>query len=299
MQNYFYPLKALINTVGKNIEAHYWLKITEAAFSCLTATRSGLLKISLRNTLQVPKYLNPNAAVRPLVVYQFAGVKTAKVTAVSEVLPATSSPKREFKAYTFLFTGHMLDKPGRPEPRFPKEMEGAAREAIRIILQGELKNVKGNITGIAGGACGGDILFHEICEELGIQSEMYLALPRKKYIAESVAFAGPEWIDRFNKLYDKLPAHILSPATVLPRWLSKKEAHTIWERNNVWMLYQALRNGGQHMSVVALWNGKGGDAPGGTEHMLNEAGKRGAKRLIIDSTKLMTGEKGADYTSKE
>jgi hypothetical protein len=35
------------------------------------------------------------------------------------------------------------------------------------------------------------------------------------------------------------------------------------------------------MSLIAVWNGKGGDAPGGTEHMVREAKVRGAKTLTI------------------
>ena len=29
------------------------------------------------------------------------------------------------------------------------------------------------LTGIAGGACGGDILFHEVCDELGIPRDCF------------------------------------------------------------------------------------------------------------------------------
>ena len=117
---------------------------------------------------------------------------------------------------------------------------------------------------------------------MGIKTELYLALPRDLYITESVAFAGPEWIDRFNTLYNKLSWQVLAQSKELPKWLMKKEKYTIWERNNLWMLNKALSNGGLHMGLIALWNQKGGDAPGGTEHMITEAKVRGAKTVVIN-----------------
>jgi len=44
--------------------------------------------------------------------------------------------------------------------------------------------------GIAGGACGSDILFHEVCESLGIPTQLFLALPKDKFHVESVDRAG-------------------------------------------------------------------------------------------------------------
>ena len=44
--------------------------------------------------------------------------------------------------------------------------------------------------GIAGGANGGDILFHEVCHELGIPTHLYLAMPSGLYVTKSVRKAG-------------------------------------------------------------------------------------------------------------
>src|SRR5581483_11675489 len=70
----------------------------------------------------------------------------------------------------------------------------------------------GTLIGLSGGASGGDILFHEVCEELNIPSQMFLVLPKADYIKASVADAGPAWIERFNRLYDKLKVRVLSDA---------------------------------------------------------------------------------------
>jgi hypothetical protein len=150
-----------------------------------------------------------------------------------------------------------------------------------------LDNSNKEFRGVAGGACGGDILFHEVCHELGIPSELYLALPREQFIKNSVSFAGPDWVDRFNKLYNTLQHHTLCQDELLPRWLHKKKEYSIWVRNNLWELTNALVGGGIHMTLIALWDGKGGDGPGGTEHMVKEAKEKGAKTVIISMQSLM------------
>jgi len=187
-----------------------------------------------------------------------------------------------------LFTGHMIDAPGRKEPRFPPGKEGVAREAIAQAVSAETARPGGVAYGIAGGASGGDILFHEICAELGIPTHLYLALPKGDYIAESVEPAGPEWVERFNQLYQKHPeTRVLASSEDLPRWLSeKRESYTIWQRNNLWMLYNALADEGKNLTLIALWNGKEGDGPGGTGDLVAKVKERGAKVIHLNTEAL-------------
>ncbi|MEO8399797.1 MAG: hypothetical protein ABI550_08305 [Ignavibacteriaceae bacterium] len=63
--------------------------------------------------------------------------------------------------------------------------------------------------GIAGVACGGDILFYELCQKMNIPSEKYLALPLQKFKKESVSFAGKNWEDHYDLLISKIPDHTL------------------------------------------------------------------------------------------
>jgi len=64
--------------------------------------------------------------------------------------------------YVLLFSGHMIDAPGRKEARFPPEKEREAAEAIAIKLD-ELKTGEKDLA-LCGGACGGDLLFAEACD---------------------------------------------------------------------------------------------------------------------------------------
>ena len=38
---------------------------------------------------------------------------------------------------------------------------------------------------MAGDASGGDLLFHEVCQELDIESRLYLAIPGNDYIVDA------------------------------------------------------------------------------------------------------------------
>jgi hypothetical protein len=141
--------------------------------------------------------------------------------------------------------------------------------------------------GLTGGASGGDILFHEVCEELNIPSEMYLVLPKNDYVKASVADSGPEWVERFDRLYAKLKPKILADSDRMPRWLRAKKDYDIWQRSNLWMLHNALAVSQEHLTLIALWNGATGDGPGGTEDMVERAKNRGARFIHLDTRKLL------------
>jgi hypothetical protein len=114
--------------------------------------------------------------------------------------------------HTILFTGHMIDKEGREKVRFAAVKENAVMEAIQKEILNEKLFANKYVRGIASGACGGDILFHELCIVLEIPTNIYLAMPEDEFKKASVSFAGNNWEDRFDELVKKLPVLIL-PST--------------------------------------------------------------------------------------
>jgi hypothetical protein len=203
------------------------------------------------------------------------------------------------KPYVILFSGHMIDTAKRETPRFPKEKEGRVRQEIKTKVLEILNTIfkkdhfseeeLRSVMGVAGGACGGDILFHEVCQELSIPSQVLLALPPEKFIAKSVRPGGNSWVDRFNALDadPNISFHIFSESEKLPNWLqSKNSLADFWERNNLWILHTALAMSDRNLSFIAVWDGKKGDGPGGTENMIREVEKNGAKSFIINPLKL-------------
>lgn len=265
-----------------------WLNITEADFRCLTSARPPRVAASYKQTLADAPDFAVETVTHQLKIYEQLGVLPENVQASLSAIGPVKESSLETKVHYLLFTGHMIDKAGRKEPRFPKEKEGAARQRIKEKVAEEKAKLNTDIIGISGGACGGDILFHEVCAELDIPTRLYLALPADPFKVESVNFAGPAWTERFDALYKNknIPHAILCDTRELPAWLQKKKGYSIWERNNLWLLNSALVNGGLYMTLIALWDGQGGDGPGGTQHMVKEAEARGAKTIVIDTKTL-------------
>jgi hypothetical protein len=259
-----------------------WLTITEADLYCLTGTNPSRVATMYIKALEGVSQLNKEATLRQLKIYEQLKIVAENVKAALAIFPeAQLAPKLEQTHY-LLFTGHMIDKSDRREPRFPAKKEDAVRQKIKNEIERVRDKTGGKLSCVAGGACGGDIIFHELARELGIASTLYLALPREQFLVESVEFAGNEWVDRFDALYKNMPFHVLSQIKELPRWLQKKKGYTIWERNNLWELNCALVNGGINMTLIALWDGKAGDGPGGTADMIRIAKLRGANTIVID-----------------
>ena len=133
-------------------------------------------------------------------------------------------------ARVLVFSGHRIDAPGRESPRFPSGAAQQAAELIGAAVRHEQDLAVGApVVGFAGGASGGDILFHETCEQLGIPTTMMLALPPRAFAIRSVADAGPEWAARFERLCKTHPARVLAHAAA-----DDPESDDVWQRANVW-----------------------------------------------------------------
>ena len=201
-------------------------------------------------------------------------VKTGLET--GEQLSAERGSGERF-AHALLFTGHMIDRADRAHPRFPASAEETVRDAIRRALTAVMSEQSGSIIGLAGGACGGDILFHEICEELNVPTRVLLGLPPEQFLEASVAYAGAGWIKRFHRLLKRSgPNNVL--VMTGDRTDGEPASRSLWERTNLWMIDEAVAAAPQQ-SLLALWDGAVGDGPGGTEHFIQVARQRGLRVL--------------------
>jgi hypothetical protein len=79
---------------------------------------------------------------------------------------------------------------------------------------------------------------------------------------------------------------VLSRSKNLPLWLQKRAPYDFWSRANLWMLYNALANDSLNMTLIALWDGKGGDGEGGTAHMVALVRSSGGTAETIDIDEL-------------
>jgi hypothetical protein len=59
-----------------------------------------------------------------------------------------------------------------------------------------------------------------------------------------------------------------------------------YSRDNLWQLHTALSWGPDKVRFVCLWNRKGGDGPGGTEHMYETVQKYSGRVYVLDTNLL-------------
>jgi hypothetical protein len=187
---------------------------------------------------------------------------------------------------SLVFTGHMVDLPGRSPPRFPPDLVEAVRiEIERRITRHTEGRSKSSVRGFASLARGGDVLFHEICRNLGFDTVIVLPFSLDLFFKTSVEGAeGGDWPQRFHKLWDETP-----PAYRFDLGLPQSdEAYAICNER---VLELARQNGA--VQPIALWDGGGGDGPGGTADLVKRAKRQsGREPDIIDPKDLIKQREG-------
>lgn len=179
---------------------------------------------------------------------------------------------------SLLFTGHMVDLPGRPNPRFPSELvDAAGAEIERRIRRHTADRIQQNVKGFASLARGGDILFHEVCRKLGFETVIVLPFSLDKFLKTSVeGVESGDWEKRFQKLWDETP-----PARRYDLDLPK--ANEAYVACNEFMLDLASREG--HVQLITLWDESAGDGTGGTSHFIEEVKQKSGKQPEIINPK--------------
>ena len=265
----------------------YWARVTLAELEVLVSARE-TAEAAYRNAVAVADrdWFKLNSSREQLLLLKDLGVRSTEATAALQVIERTlnrlTPPEtRWVPRQVFLFSGHMIDAPGRPEPRFPPEKEKIAAAAIAAKLT-EL-GIGENDLAICGGSCGGDILFAEASLAWGARLEVRLAFDEPTFLQKSVAFAGDHWVNRYYDLKGNPKTRLL----VMPEELGPppKNANP-YARCNLWQLYSALGWGPEKVRFVCLWNRKGGDGPGGTEHMYETVRKYAGRVYVLDTNVL-------------
>jgi tetratricopeptide (TPR) repeat protein len=182
-----------------------------------------------------------------------------------------------------LFSGHMMDAPGRVTPRFPPSAEPLAAKAIADAL--DALGADSNDLALCQAAAGGDLLFLEACQQRSVNCQVMLPFPEPEFIQRSVrpSSGGQRWVDRFTAAVPREHTKV----KVMPVELGELPAGgDPFERANLWLLYTALALGVQKVRFITLWNGGGGDGPGGTAHMLREVERHTGRVVRLDTRDL-------------
>jgi hypothetical protein len=179
-----------------------------------------------------------------------------------------------------IFSGHMIDPPGRVIPRFPLERVPAV--AASIGRQLARWGADAQTLAICGGAPGSDILFAEACLARGVHLRLLLPFSIEEFECETFERTAPAWLHRFKALLPRCEV-LCQPDCLGPL----PPGVTAYERNNLWILDHARSQLPlDSISALLVWDRqRTGDGPGGAAdfvraaHLLREI-------VIINPTEL-------------
>jgi class 3 adenylate cyclase len=179
-----------------------------------------------------------------------------------------------------IFTGHMLDRPGRKTPRFPAGNEPEIRR--QIVQQLELHSAG---LGYSSGACGADILFCEAMLARGGKIHLVLPCPAEAFKRLSVNFAGADWARRFDEVLERASSCcIANPGEAAASETKPISPVSFLYANRIitgLALLQA-RALDLELRTLAVWDGRPGDGLGGTSSTVAEWTARQLPPVIIN-----------------
>ena len=166
----------------------------------------------------------------------------------------------------------MVDAPDRASPRFPPAQEAYVTAEVERAL--DRWGVGPGTRVICGGARGTDIIVAEAALARGADVLMCLSSPLARFERGSVALPGTDWSARFHRLLDVAEVHEPEGAGDGDRFA----------RANEWMVETATALAGGRPHLLVVWDGRGGDGPGGTEDLVRRLGASaaGETTVVID-----------------
>jgi hypothetical protein len=265
--------------------ADEWLLVSEAQYRLLTADNPGFVRNAYRAAKNaLGERFQLHSELSQVAIFHRLGLLADNCSAAFAGLGATpadlQSKEPPPRDRVVVATGHRADAPSRPPPgRFPNTAAciDKAKGWLREALLAEKAQTAGTLFGIAGAASGVDLLFHEVCKELGVPTKVCLPIPIEAYKRESVADGGADWVEKFNRLVAGKPPIILSDSDELPPWAAGIKDYGVFQRGNIWNMQDALLRPNADVTLIALWNQKAGEGPGGTADMVKLAKSHGAK----------------------
>jgi hypothetical protein len=174
-----------------------------------------------------------------------------------------------------IYTGHMIDRPGRATPSFPPSAEPLVREEIR----GRLERIR-PVAAYGSAACGADILCLEAMLDLGGEIHVTLPFPPEKFRKVSVDIVpDPSWSKRFERVLEAADTVVLACEHQV-EWSSSSFEYA----NLILTGMGRLRSQLLETSLVglAVWNGGPAGGAGGTGDVVELWRRRGVPLEHID-----------------
>jgi hypothetical protein len=156
-------------------------------------------------------------------------------------------------------SGHMVDTPDRPRPRFPpQELPRVAMEVRHALAEW---SVGQETTLVTGGARGADIIAAEEARARNAALRLVLALDPDEFVARSVRIPGTDWEQRFRALLPKADIEVIDGP----------DDDELFARTNQ-RIIDVARQIHPRPHAVIVWNGEEGDGPGGTRDFVSQLG---------------------------
>lgn len=192
-----------------------------------------------------------------------------------------------------VFSGHMIDSPGRAAPRFTPAMEATVREEIRL----HLLRIKAGF-GYSSAASGGDLLFCECLLEMEAKVHLVLSCPVEAFKRQSVSAAGPEWERRFHHVLAHAstcvvanPAGYTAPGA--PSHPASPMGLVYTNRIATGLAVLQAQALDLELHAIALWDGRPPELPGGTASVVEAWRRRNIEPHIVSlpatATTVVTG----------
>lgn len=178
-----------------------------------------------------------------------------------------------------LFSGHMIDVPGRSRPRFPLNKATKAEAEIMKVLD-ELGANHEDLA-LTQGASGGDLIFAECCQVKTVNIQFLQPFTEQTFIEQSVISSKGDWLNRYLAVKKEAAIQVRA----MPEAFLVGNCNP-FEACNEWLLKTALDYGADKVRFICLWNGEGGDGAGGTAHMVQQVKKSGGSVIWLDTKQL-------------
>lgn len=168
------------------------------------------------------------------------------------------------------FTGHrILENPSKS--RFPADREADVAQVIARTLKRE--RVAAGYGGLASGC---DILFAEALLGAGAELHIVLACNEERFVALSVAEAGPDWVERFRAALASATSVTILPGTGKGEPDFGASADVALD-----LAEEAARARGRSTLQVALFDGRRGKGDAGTGPDIERARARGWRQIVM------------------
>jgi class 3 adenylate cyclase len=158
-----------------------------------------------------------------------------------------------------VFTGHMIDRPGRSQERFPQSLADRVAEEIRAWLDREDIRV-----GFSSAACGADLLFLEALLARGGETHVILPFDPRVFCESSVAIGGKPWVDRYERVLERSLVETVSDRPL-------KFGEVAYDHANQIIHGLAIMHSDRlstELRRLAVWDGQPGDGSGGTSDVV-------------------------------